>query len=132
MVEACSQWGDPGTRPEAQLSWLPIDQVRDVAEEDIHALIVRMGIVNEERTSETPDTPPYHRAARELGRLAALVREAAGAEERMAGDVELRRQRARHGDAARGWGRGRGGSSSVPGLGRPVPPMPRAGDDGPS
>ena len=56
MVEACSQWGDPGTRPEAQLSWVPIDQVRDVAEEDIHALIVRMGIDLEDRTLKVRPT----------------------------------------------------------------------------
>jgi hypothetical protein len=78
---------------------VPIDEVRDVAEEDIHALITRMSIANDERTGETPSTPPYHRAARELERLASLVYEAASAEERMAEDVALRRLPARPGDA---------------------------------
>jgi len=50
MVEASSQWGDPGPARGELLSWVPIDQVRDVAEEDIHALIVRMGIDLEDRT----------------------------------------------------------------------------------
>lgn len=87
MVEAREQWSDPGSGGGAQLSWVPIDQVRDVAEEDIHALIARMSIANDERTSETPSTPPYHRAARELERLASLVQQATSAEERMAEDV---------------------------------------------
>jgi hypothetical protein len=102
MVEARGHWRDPGAGSGAQLSWVPIDQVRDVAEEDIHALIARMSIANDERLSETPSTPPYHRAARELERLASLVYEATSAEERMAEDEAQRKQREPHGDAGRG------------------------------
>ena len=72
-----------------------------MAEEDIHALISRMSVANDERTSETPSTPPYHRAARELGRLASLVYEATNAEERMAEDEAQRRQHEPHDDAGR-------------------------------
>ena len=99
MVEARSQWNDSGPGDGAHLSWVPIDHMRDVAEEDIHALITRMAIVNDERTFETPSTPPYHRAARELERLASLVYDAASAEERMAEDAALRRQHGPRGDA---------------------------------
>lgn len=97
MVEARGQWSDPGSGTDAQLSWVPIEQVRDVAEEDVHALIAQMGIANDERTSETPSTPPYHRAARELERLASLVQETALAEERTAEDQARRRRRGRQG-----------------------------------
>jgi len=86
MVEACSHWADPESGTGAHLSWVPIDQMRDVAEEDIHALISRMSIANDERMRQTPSTPPYRRAARELERLASLVHEATIAEERMADD----------------------------------------------
>jgi hypothetical protein len=101
MVEARGHWSDPGPGSGGQLSWVPIDQVRDVAEEDIHALIARMSIANDERTSETPSTPRYHRAARELERLASLVYEATSAEERMAEDEAQRKRRELHGDAGR-------------------------------
>ena len=101
MVEARGHWSDPGSGSGSELSWVPIDQVRDVAEEDIHALIARMSIANDERTSQTPSTPSYHRAARELERLASLVYEAASAEERMAEDEAQRRRREPHGDAGR-------------------------------
>jgi hypothetical protein len=102
MVEARGHWSEPGSGNGAQLSWVPIDQARDVAEEDIHALIARMSIANDERTSETPSTPPYHRAARELERLASLVYEATSAEERVAEDKAQRKRREPHGDAGRG------------------------------
>ena len=102
MVEARGHWSDPGSGGGAQLSWVPIDQVRDVAEEDIHALIARMSIANDERTSEAPSTPPYHRAARELERLAWLVYETTSAEERMAEEEAQRKRREHHGDASRG------------------------------
>ena len=102
MVEARGQWSHPGSGSGAQLSWVPIDQVRDVAEEDIHALIARMSIANDERTREAPSTPPYHRAARELERLAALVFEATSVEERLAEDAARRKRRQPHGDAGRG------------------------------
>lgn len=101
MVEAREHWSGPGSGSGAQLSWVPIDQVRDVAEEDIHALIARMSIANDERASLTPSTPPYHRAARELERLASLVYEATCAEERMADDEAQRRRREPNG-AGRG------------------------------
>jgi hypothetical protein len=91
MVEARRHWSEPESDRGARLSWVPIDQVRDVAEEDIHALIARMSIANDERTIETPSTPAYHRAARELERLASLVYEAASAEERLAEDEARRR-----------------------------------------
>ena len=102
MVEARGKWSGQRSGSGAQLSWVPIDQVRDVAEEDIHALIARMSIANDERTSETPSTPPYQRAARELGRLASLVYEATNAEERMAEDEAQRRRREPLDDAGRG------------------------------
>jgi hypothetical protein len=99
MVEARGHWSDPGAGGGAQLSWVPIDQVRDVAEEDIHALIARMSIANDERLSETPSTPPYHRAARELERLASLVYEVKRAEERVAENEAQRQRRERFSDA---------------------------------
>jgi hypothetical protein len=92
MVEAREQWSDPGSGGGARLSWVPIAQVRDVAEGYIHALIARMSIANDERSSEMPSTPPYHRAARELERLASLVQQATSAEERMAEDVAQRKR----------------------------------------
>jgi len=101
IEEARAQWRDPRSNSGAQLSWVPIDQVRDVAEEDIHALIARMSIANDERTSQIPTSPLYHRAARELERLASLVYEAAGAEERTAEDQARRERLGRHGDAGR-------------------------------
>jgi hypothetical protein len=101
MQEARGHWSDPGSGRDAKLSWVPIDQVRDVAEEDIHALIAQMSIANDERTSETPSTPPYHRAARELERLATLVQEATSAEERVAEDQAKRQRREPGGDASR-------------------------------
>lgn len=101
MVEARGQWSDPGSGMGERLSWVPIDQVRDVAEEDIHALIARMSIANDERTSETPSTPRYHQAARELERLASLVHEATCAEERMAEDEAQRKRREARSDAGR-------------------------------
>jgi hypothetical protein len=95
MAEARGHWSHPEAGEAARLSWVPIDQVRDVAEQDVHALIARMSIVNTERTFETPSTPSYHRAARELERLASLVYEATAAEERIAEDLALRRLRER-------------------------------------
>jgi hypothetical protein len=102
MAEARGHWSNPEPGEAAQLSWVPIEQVRDVAEEDVHALIARMSIVNDERTLETPSTPSYHRAARELERLASLVYETAAAEERAAEEVALRRLRERPSDASLG------------------------------
>lgn len=99
MVEARGQWSEPGAGRGAQLSWVPVDQVRDEPEEDVHSLIAQMGVANAERTSETPSTPPYHRAARELERLAALVQATASAEERTAEDQARRKRQGRHGDA---------------------------------
>lgn len=85
-LEARSRWSDAGAGADAPLSWVPIGQARDVAEEDIHALIARMSLVNDERASETPSTPAYLRAVRELERLALLIHEAAAAEERVTED----------------------------------------------
>ena len=93
MVEARTQWSDPGTREAAHLTWVPIDQAHDVAEEDIHALIAQMNIVNDERAYLTPGTPAYRDAELELGRLASLVCEATSAEEHLAVDEALRQQR---------------------------------------
>jgi hypothetical protein len=101
IEEARGQWSDPGSNSGAQLSWVPIDQVQDVAEEDIHALIARMSIANDERTSQTPGTPPYVRAARELERLASLVHEAASVEELTAEDEAGHERLERHGDVGR-------------------------------
>jgi len=102
IVEARTQWSDPASSRGVRLSWVPIDQVRDVAEEDIHALIARMSIANDERIAETPSTPPYNRATRELERLASLVHEVTRAEERMAEDAARRERRGPSGDATRG------------------------------
>jgi hypothetical protein len=93
MEEARGHWSDPAPDNGSRLSWVPINQVRDVAEEDIDALIAQMSIANEERTSETPSTPPYHRAARELERLASLVHDATSAEERVAEYEAQRKER---------------------------------------
>ena len=101
MVEARENWNRQGSGSDTRLSWAPIDQMRDVAEEDVHALIARMSIANDERTSETPSTPPYHRAARELERLASLVYEAASAEERMAEDEAQGKGRGPQGEPGR-------------------------------
>ena len=90
MEEARTLWSDPAAAGGAQLSWVPMEQVRDVAVEDIGALLARMSIANDERTSETPSTTPYHEAARELERLASLVYEATSAEERVAEDRSRR------------------------------------------
>ncbi|CAN5685641.1 hypothetical protein BH23CHL8_BH23CHL8_23090 [soil metagenome] len=100
MLEARAQWIEPGAGNGAHLAWVPIDQVReDVADEDIQALIAQMSVINQERTDETPSTPPYHRAARELERLAGLVYEATSAEERVAEDGALRKRDDRLADA---------------------------------
>jgi hypothetical protein len=93
MAEARGHWTDPGSDKGSGLSWVPIIQVRDVAEEDIHALIAQMSVANDERVSETPSTPSYHRAARELERLASLVHDTASAEERVAEDAARRKVR---------------------------------------
>lgn len=101
MGEARGQWSESRSGSGARLSWVPIDQMRDVAEEDIHALIARMSIANDERTSEIPSTPPYHEAARELERLASLVYEATSTEERIAEDDAQRERRGPKGDGRR-------------------------------
>jgi len=90
MTEAQALWSDPGSNA-GDLSWQPIGQIRaSAADEDIGALILQMGAINDERSIETPSTPPYHRAARELERLAGLVYEATSAGERIAEDEALR------------------------------------------
>lgn len=100
LLEARTQWVEPGAGSGAHLAWVPIDQVREeAADEDIHALIAQMSVVNQERTDETPSTPPYHRAARELERLAGLVYEATNTEERVAEDEALRKRDGRVTDA---------------------------------
>ena len=92
MQEAVAQWIGAEPAADAQLAWVPIERVRTVAtDQDIRGLIVQMTIANEERSDETPSTPPYHRAARELERLAGLVYEATSTEERIAEDAALRR-----------------------------------------
>jgi len=101
MREAREHWSGPESGTVAHLSWVPIQQVRDVAEDEIHALIARMGIVNDERSVETPSTPPYHRAARELEGLAVRVLDATRLEERAAEAAARREQDGRpHGDQA--------------------------------
>jgi hypothetical protein len=102
MVEARVHWSDPRSDGGARLSWVPIDQVRDVAEESVHALIAQMSIANDERTRAIPSTPPYHRAARELERLAWLVHKTTSAEERLAADAAPRKQGEARGLATRG------------------------------
>lgn len=103
MREARSQWSDASPDRVQLLSWRPMDRVREeAADEDIAALIVQMTAANEERDAETPSTPPYHRAARELERLAGLVYEATSAGERVAEDTALRRKVAERGAADQG------------------------------
>jgi hypothetical protein len=58
-----------------------------------------MGAANDERSVSTPSTPPYHRAARELERLASLVYEASSVSERAAEDHALERDAPRVTDA---------------------------------
>jgi hypothetical protein len=92
MREARDQWSDPILSRADLLSWRPIDEVREqAADADIRLLIQQMTVANEERSAGTPSTPPYHRAARELERLAGRVYEATSAEERVAEDGALRR-----------------------------------------
>jgi len=90
MAEAQALWSDPGASA-GDMSWLPIGQARAAAaDQDIGALILQMGTTNDERSIETPSTPRYRRAARELERLAGLVYEATSAGERIAEDEALR------------------------------------------
>ena len=93
MGEARRQWIIPTAGKVELLSWRPIGQVRDgEGEDDVGLLITQMTLANEERTDATPSTPPYHRAARELERLAGLVYEASSAAERVAeSDAALRK-----------------------------------------
>jgi len=91
MAESRDQWTVAGAGDGERLSWIPIDRVRDAtADEDVRALIAAMTTANEERAMETPSTPAYDRAARELERLAGLVYEATSAAERVAEDGALR------------------------------------------
>lgn len=96
MLEARAMWSDPVLSRAELLSWRPIFEARvQAADEDIRLLIEQMGIANDERLAGTPSTPPYHRAARELERLAGRVYEATSAGERVAEDGALRRQEER-------------------------------------
>ena len=93
LAEAREQWSHPSLSRADLLAWRPIDEVRArPADEDIALLIKQMGVANEDRSAGTPSTPPYHRAARELERLAGLVYEATSAGERIAEDGALRAQ----------------------------------------
>ena len=103
MREARDQWSHPALSRAELLAWRPIEQVRArPADEDIALLIRQMTAANEDRSAGTPSTPPYHKAARELERLAGLVYEATSAGERIAEDGALREEhaRSRHRDAA--------------------------------
>ena len=91
LLEAREQWSHPNLRRADVLAWHPIGDVRArPVDEDIALLIVQMMAANAERSAGTPSTPPYHRAARELERLAGLVYEATSAGERIAEDGALR------------------------------------------
>lgn len=93
MVEARAQWSDPISSRAQLLSWRPIEEAREkAADEDIRALIQQMATANEQRSAGTPSTPQYHKAARELERLAGRVYEATNAGERVAEDGALRDQ----------------------------------------
>lgn len=95
MGEARRQWSDPTLRRSQLLSWRPIGEVReDAADEDIKLLIKQMTLANDERLAGTPSTPPYHKAAKELERLAGRVYEATSAKERVAEDGALKRKQA--------------------------------------
>jgi hypothetical protein len=91
MREAQTKWSDVLASKADLLSWRPIDEVRQgVADDDIRSLIAQMTAANEARTASTPSTPPYHRAARELERLAGRVFEASSMGERVAEADALR------------------------------------------
>jgi hypothetical protein len=96
MLEARSHWDTVPDRKGELLRWRPIDEVRAaVPDEDIQALIVAMSVANDARVAEVPSTPPYHRAARELERLAGRVYEASSITERAAEDGATRREHER-------------------------------------
>ena len=91
LAEAREQWSHPLLSRADLLAWRPIGEVRArPADEDIALLIEQMTAANQDRSAGTPSTPPYHRAARELERLAGLVYEATSAGERIAEDGALR------------------------------------------
>jgi hypothetical protein len=93
MHEAHETWSDPSASKGELLAWRPMDQVREgVADEDIRALILQMTVANDERSSATPSTPSYHRAARALEQLAGRVFEASSVGERVAEAGAARRK----------------------------------------
>jgi hypothetical protein len=94
MLEARAYWSTPGLGHKGELlRWRPMDEVRAaVPDEDIRALIMAMGVANDARVGEVPSTPSYHRAARELERLAGQVYEASSISERAAEDGATRRE----------------------------------------
>lgn len=90
LIEARERWSQPLLSGAEALAWRPISDVRArPKDEDIGLLIDQMTAANDERTARTPSTPAYHRAARELERLAGLVYEATSAGERIAEDGAL-------------------------------------------
>ena len=87
LLEARAHWDHPVLARAEMLTWRPIGDVRArPVDEDIAVLIEQMTTANVERAAGTPSTPPYHRAARELERLAGLVYEATSSGERIAED----------------------------------------------
>ena len=91
LLEAREQWSQPRLRRAEVLAWRSIAEIRvRPIDEDIAVLIEQMTTANDERSAGTPSTPPYHRAARELERLASLVYEATSAAERIAEDAALK------------------------------------------
>jgi len=94
LTEARRQWGDvtaPGASP--GLVWHPIGDVRRPKDhQSVAALIEQMSTANAIRMSETPSTPPYHQAARDLERLASIIFDTTSTEERVAEDGALKRE----------------------------------------
>ena len=91
LTEALRDWGDGhGPGGATTLRWRPMDTVREPADgRTITQLIEGMTAANEARLDATPSTPPYHGAARDLERLAALVYDTSSSEERIAEDGAL-------------------------------------------
>ncbi|CAN5171073.1 hypothetical protein BH24CHL7_BH24CHL7_07580 [soil metagenome] len=88
LSEARAEWAD-GRAPTVAgaLAWQPIRGVRQPTDErSIAELIEEMSAANAARLLETPSTPPYHKAARELETLATAMFDTTSSEERMAED----------------------------------------------
>jgi hypothetical protein len=95
LEEARLQWADGNATPAgASLAWRPMRDVRKPGDgQSIAELIELMSTANDARLMETPSTPLYHDAARELERLATVIYDTASSEERVADDAARRHER---------------------------------------